>query len=678
MSNDAPPANRIAVNGSGTGQWTAARLSAKRAFAFLGTPQWTPSRVTQAISPVFVGDIGFAALNGQTTSAILKTADGRWKVVANLTGQVLALGFSSDRVGAVITEQQGEMNAGSTSVPITYRILQTKDGGASWRVVWQLRTRAVDGVDPETPSIAMFGTVGYATVHGELLRTSDAGSTWSKVPLAQTVFDAAATSPTDLWLSEAAPRSGASAGSPSPVDLVHSTDGGKTFRTLVRTPAMLPWEANVAVSASGTGVWLVKDAGSWETRVWWTTDAGRSWQTVVPPAYQGRVAQSVPVISGDTAYIGLCPYAAPFPGGVTSFDLRTGKVSTLAVIPSWYAVALAHAPNGTWYAAPSSSQPTGLYQSAAGFTDWRRVAPVSPPDVQVVADPALGSSATPALVGVDQDGFQGAVEVSADGGASWRVMARLPGQLPIAVAAGPGKSLVVASVHALPNGDVKLHLWVSRDGGSHWRDLGAGSLPDGLTQDLTPGACAVALSMRQGTYTLAIGAYPQNVVLTSSDGLHWQVRSSTPNAAVLSQPVFDQGALWWLEEQVSRPGSKKGNQSVPPLERPILVDEAGAKPKQLLLPEGYDALAMAWSGKNGWVFCTSAAQMDPAKRLTLWVTHDGGSTWTSRDLVTPPGAVRPEQIQSLSMVGGAFGALLTDCGLLVTRDGGWVWRYAGT
>lgn len=655
-------------------------LASRGEFAILGAPVFGPARVTQVVPPSFVGTVGFAALDGQSSSAIIQSAGGKpWRVVSELPGQVVAISFSSPSDGAAITVARGPASPNMVEGPAMYRIWQTRNGGASWRAVWQLAAPPADEIPAETPVLALFGTIGYAAVSGELLRSVDGGATWARVPLQDAVLDAAITAPTRVWVSEVSPQVFHGENHPAPVRLAESADGGRTFRTVLTGPSVVPWEADLAMSPSGAGVWVVKDLGSWETRVLWTTNGWASWRKDMPQVYQGRIAQSVPVLDGDVAYIGLCPGAAPFPGGVTSFDLRTGQASTLASVPYWYSVSLARGPSGTWYAAPSSSEPTGLYESAQGLGAWHRVAPAAPPDVQVIADPALGSARSPMLFGIDGDLFQGTVEKSADGGASWRVLARMPHQTPIAITAGSGKRLAVATVDAPGGLGQQLHLWVSRDGGVHWAELGAADLPDNLGYNLPPfGPSDAALSVTAHGYLLAIAAIPHDLVLASRDGVRWTVVGSASNDDLALTPTFDGETVWWLNNQLIRPGSKANGKDEPPVLQPVLTaSPASGNPERTVsLPEGYDALAMAWAGSRGMVVCALSANMDPSQGLTLFVTTDGGATWTARHLAPGLQPKLPGTVVSLALAGDDFGALLTDRGLLVTRDGGWTWAYA--
>ncbi|WP_304458055.1 hypothetical protein [Alicyclobacillus sendaiensis] len=656
-------------------------LASRGQFAILGNPGFGPARVMQVVAPSFAGAVGFAALDGQSSSAIIESAAGKtWHVVGQIPGQAVAIAFASPTQGAVITVAHGPASAGAAEGPTTYRIWQTQDAGASWRSVLQLAASPANDMAAETPVVALFGATGYAAVNGELLRTADGGATWARVPLQDAVLGAAFPSPTRIWLSEVSPQVFRAGSHPAPVVLAESADGGRTFHTVLTGPSVVPWEANVAMSASGVGVWVVKDLGSWETRVFWTTNGWASWREAMPQPYQGRIAQSVPVLDGDVAYIGLCPGAAPFPGGVTSFDLRTGQASTLATVPYWSSVSLARGPSGTWYAAPSSSQPTGLYASAPGLDAWHRIAPTEPPDVQVVADSALASSGRPVLVGIDSDLFQGTVEESADGGSSWRVLARMAHQAPIAVAAGPGKRLAVATLDA--SGDSgPLHLWVSQDGGQHWTELGAADLPDSVLQSVMPvGPSNAALSVTAHGYLLAIAAMPKDLVLSSPDGVHWSTVRTVSNGDLALAPAFDGGTIWWLDNHLIRPGSKANGKSTGPVLQPVLTASSvsGGSDRSVTLPEGYDALAMAWAGSRGMVVCASSATMDPSQGLTLFVTPDDGATWHARHLAPELHPNLPSEVMSLTLAGSDFGALLTDGGLLVTQDGGFVWCYTGS
>ncbi|MCL6487694.1 MAG: glycoside hydrolase [Alicyclobacillus mali] len=679
------PAKGAEVTADANRSSTGGALASRGAFEILGHPGWGPARVTQVIPPSFAGATAFAALVGQSSSAIIKSVAGKpWHVVSEIPGQVAAISFSSPSDGAVITVARGTASPTTAEGPATYRIWLTRDAGASWHSVWQTTVSTGHEMSAETPVLALFGATGYAAVSGELLRSADGGATWARVPLQDAVLDAAFPSPTRIWLSEVSPQVFRAGNHPAPVVIAESEDGGRTFHTVLTGPSVVPWEADLAMTASGVGVWVVKDLGSWETRVLWTTNGWASWREAMPQAYQGRVAQSVPVLDGSVAYIGLCPGAAPFPGGVTSFDLRTGHASTLATVPYWNSVALALSPSGTWYAAPSSSEPTGLYASGPELDMWHRVAPAAPPDVQVVADPALGSAGRPALVGIDSDLFQGTVEESEDGGASWRILTRMPHQTPIAVAAGPGKLLAVATVGTSggasgDNDNGPLRLWVSRDGGQQWTELGAADLPSSVVQSLTPfGPSDAALSVTADGYLLAIAAMPKNLVLESRDGVHWSTVRSVPNDDLALAPAFDGGTVWWLDNKLIRPGSKSNGKDTGPVLQPVLTASpvTGNAERTVSLPEGYDALAMAWAGSRGMVVCASSATMDPSQGLTLFVTTDDGATWRARHLAPGPQSKLPDEVMSLTLAGGDFGALLTDAGLLVTRDGGWTWAYA--
>ncbi|SIS54280.1 beta propeller repeat protein [Alicyclobacillus vulcanalis] len=657
----------------------AQELASHGEFAISGTPTFAPARVTQTVAPTFVGTLGFAALDGQSQSAIVEGQAGAWHIAGQLPGQVVALSFANRLNGLAVTVEHGAPRPNELEGAATYRIWQTRNGGASWRSVWQTTVPPEEASMAETPVVALWGSVGYAAIAGQLLRSSDGGATWVKVPVQGAVLDAAFVSPTDVWLSEVSPKALAPGQHPSPVWLAVSEDGAHTFHTVVTGPSVVPWEANIAMDGDGSGIWVVKDLNSWQTRVLWTTNRWASWREAAPSAYQGRIAQSVPVIDGSAAYIGLCPGAAPFPGGVTSFDLRTGRAATLVTVPYWYAVSLARGPSGDWYAAPSSSEPTGLYESVASLRDWRRVSPLFPPDEQIIVDPALGSPGSPALIGIDGDLFQGTVAESTDGGASWRAIASMPQAMPIAVAAGPAGSLAVMTLSAPTAGTGQAHLWVSRDGGRHWTELAAAALPNGLAANLSPFAPTnVALAMTPSGYQMAITTGSSDLVLTSRDGVHWAVAGSMRSQDIASAFAFDGTTVWWADNRVVRPGSKVGGKDQPPVFQPVLTESEGnGKPlRTVSLPEGYGALAMAWAGSRGMVVCASSANMDPAQGMTLFVTTNGGATWRARHVAAASQALLPGSVVSLALSGDAFGALLTDRGLLLTRDGGVTWSYA--
>ena len=334
------------------------------------------------------------------------------------------------------------------------------------------------------------------------------------------------------------------------------------------------------------------------------------------------------------------------------------------------------------FAALDGQSSSAIIQSAAG-KPWRVVSELPGQVVAIsFSSPSDGAAITvahgPASPNMVEGPAMYLIWQTRNGGASWRVLARMPHQTPIAIAAGSGKRLAVATVDA-PGGLGQLHLWVSRDGGVHWTELGAADLPDNLGYNLPPfGPSDAALSVTAHGYLLAVAAIPHDLVLASRDGVRWTVVGSASNDDLALTPAFDGETVWWLNNQLIRPGSKANGKDQPPVLQPVLTaSPASGNPERTVsLPEGYDALAMAWAGSRGMVVCASSANMDPSQGLTLFVTTDGGATWTARHLAPGLQPKLPGTVVSLALAGDDFGALLTDRGLLMTRDGGWTWAYA--
>ncbi len=235
---------------------------------------------------------------GSTPGGILRSTDGGDTWTGIISDDITAL--ASDPV------QESTLYAGTaqlTAGAMTGSVIKSTDGGSGWD--WMISNAAnfnVTGfsISPSTPFAVYATYTGQPLLDGGLIRSTDAGATWTAIPLPQT-FNAFTSPVIAVDPSNSAGLLFAYYGSPSSSvgGLFRSTDGGTTWAqagsglagVVVRAIAYDPRDSSRVFAGTNGGVFR-------------STDGGLTWQ----PASEGLATTDVKClafdITGTTLYAG--------------------------------------------------------------------------------------------------------------------------------------------------------------------------------------------------------------------------------------------------------------------------------------------------------------------------------------------------------------------------------------
>ena len=197
-----------------------------------------------------------------SSGTLLQTTDGgaSWKKVLALTKDTLHdVYFADENVGWLVAERD-LLKLGNNDEPRSY-LLKTEDGGFSWRRIFlksaDSNPRLLRTVFADSRRGWVFGESGV------VFATSDSGEHWLRQasPTKHLLLGGAAVDYAHVWLV------GAGAA------IVQTSDGGFRWQSvLVRDAANARF--NAAIFTDQNFGWVVGDSG----RIIATTDGGRSWQ----------------------------------------------------------------------------------------------------------------------------------------------------------------------------------------------------------------------------------------------------------------------------------------------------------------------------------------------------------------------------------------------------------------
>lgn len=683
INSTSPPGAASATSGV-----TPIRVTNVGTLTFSGTKRVTSTTATDAAAPFMINQkTGYAAMNG----TILRTTDGgkTFHALSTVPEGVQKIYFVNQSTGFLATETGGEnMTANQTTDMYTWAIYRTTNDGRTWTKVWS--DKATQVPPPYASSnyrFSMFGTTGYAMVAGHLLTTNNGGKTWKVLSVSGTPLDAQALSATDIWVAttDAKPTQEGGVGSGT-VQLLHSADGGKHFTNAVQIPNTTLWEAKLSFDRSGNGILLVKDLNSWATTVYWTTDSGKTWKNTKPDAYNGRVGQSEPVFgSGGVAWIALDPGAAPFSGGMTTFDVKTGKVSQVAQMGTWRDATIGSVRGDTIYAAVGLSQGRAIFRSTDSGKTWDQVYPLGVPNAQVkFATSTFG-------LGVGTYGASGYIYRTSDGGEHWKTVKTLAGVFPSAIAF-VNRTTAYVSAYTKPstdNGSYGVRLYETRDGGKSWNMVPSTNFPSAATTGIAEPTVQTVLSASDRALSMFVDtAYPSTVLGSSNDGKSWNsVATFQSSLSVDAAAYANPSDLWISDVSQNRPPSK-GSPSVytSTIYKANGVQQSGKPTAMWTLPKGWAILGMdRIDQRDAYVYATRSLY-DMSQGAAVFATHDGGATWSewktsgsasAANAPTPLNLYPSGAKVAMSFADAKVGYLLTANGLLKTTDGGATWTYIG-
>lgn len=650
-------------------------VSQRKNLSFSGSPVVTSASTRHASAPDFLnGSVGFIGLNDR----VLMTTNGggSWQQVGQFQGDVESVTFINQKEGYVATRSGNQSNPNQTNVNYTWSLLRTTDGGVSWKMVWQAsKAEPVPNYMSTNSNVQMFGHSGYAILGHYLLKTPDGGQTWTSVPVQGTVVAAYASTAQGLWvLSSEASMADSNRTGKAAVLLLHSTDGGKSFHPVLRTPPVRLWESKIAFTNANNGFFLTKSLDTWQTTLYRTTDGGAHWTMTTPSTYEGRILQGNPVFASASAvYIPMDPGAAPFPGTVTKLNLTTGAVTTLSQPVGWRDARLSQSYGQTLYAAASLAQ-TGMaiYKSTDGGKTWTQVYPIGQPNISVrFVTPEIG-------FGIGMNETKGYIYKTKDGGKSWTTLQSMQNVFPTAIAFVNSQTGYVSAykAHTLFGSPTGLSLYVTHDGGRTWSTINPIQVPQDLAKQL---AQQTSLTASSAGLSLSLNAVNPVYVASSSDGKAWRIEATLPAQDGVAATAFLSPNDAWIATSSSGTPQK----STPPVYKSTIYHwSQGAASFQPLwsLPTGWAVLGMTREDANhAYIFATKSLY-DMSMGAALFVTQNDGKSWTEYQLA---GASAPLPLNTypsgavidLSFVNSEDGYMLTGNGLLKTTNGGSSWKY---
>ncbi|HEX5466783.1 MAG TPA: hypothetical protein VFW92_08945, partial [Candidatus Limnocylindrales bacterium] len=362
-------------------------------------------------------------------------------------------------------------------------ILATRDGGATWGRVWQgtAQVMEVQAIGPTTawalaqpPPSGGAGPVGLDT--DILLTLGDQGRTWRTIQLRSPLIDLQLVGDEEAWALSLASEAPA-----APQQLLHTTDGGLTWRQA------LPGPIRAVCFADAQRGWAI---GSMVQR---TTDGGAHWVSL----------GGHPPVAADQALQLTCTRGA------------------------------------LWLLGGTDSGPFDyvLRRSTDGGATWTAVlaSPADAPSAGVATGPAdigpfaAADASTALIAGTTEDGPGMTASVTRDGGRTWTATTLdLPPMAPTAATALDGTHLWLGTgLLAGGGGDTYGLLLASQDGGQTWQQRWPAAGPRPLE--------SLAFVSAVSGFGLGTLNDPRAVVRTVDGGRTWQLVGRLSRAPLASQ-----------------------------------------------------------------------------------------------------------------------------------------------
>jgi photosystem II stability/assembly factor-like uncharacterized protein len=329
-------------------------------------------------------------------------------------------------------------DAGTAFITASLTVYRTTDGGESWREI--PGPHGIMGVSrivfaPSDPLRV------YASSHGEILRSDDAGLTWTTVDRPRDHMLALAVHPSDRdtllagTMYEGVFRSTDAGSSWSPVNAGLPKRPGSTNLQPVEAVTFDPIHTSRVLAATGRRGYVYR-----------STDGGASWRArpIGAPYAPRTIAVGV---SGDPIWIGTTEGGAyrSVDAGLTWSRANDGLVG------SQVNAVLVRADNAKVVLAGTGGQ--GIFRSTNGGADW---VPSGLPAKRITS--LSSSPANPLIV---YAGGDDGLWRSRDGGISWSRVSSFSARGVVAVAVAPTYPRTVYVVQFQ-------YAWRSRDGGASW------------------------------------------------------------------------------------------------------------------------------------------------------------------------------------------------------------------
>jgi photosystem II stability/assembly factor-like uncharacterized protein len=600
--------------------------------------------------------------------SIATTDDGGRHWMSRTTGTAVGLSNLSCP-GPVVCYALGSQAqaSGGSSQAVTYVLLQSMDGGATWQTASHFRMNSqqfVNAFDCLSPTTCIVGVWHYGRPQApSILRAADGGKSWQSVHLAGLLGISALVCPTTVVCYAIG---ASSSGSP----LLRSGDGGKTWSgNGLRAPKALwaiacPSEDTcfgTATTCTGCwGVFLTTDgARSWKqvaknpaghlpgdiacpsmatcyalatsgsnaynTSVVGTANGGKTWSVHHLPDSASRL-----VCPGETACFldaGFTLLATQDGFGHTHETLARSPIHNLTLtgvscpsIATCYAAGLRHA------CAPNGGECDQVASPGAATSDGGRTWAKTPAPPALIARLSCpGEGVCYAIAG--ETGATQFVERSDDGARTWRQVLPAGGLSGILTDLSCPSATTCYVTDTVAGPGVQLAVLVTNDGGKTWTELrGVDALAPGKAETagmegrslarvtcLSVTTCSVlAASFHQSTATVAM-------LLTSDGGKSW-TRKSLPDMNAGDSPGL----------------------FTPPLACP--------------------------SVSTCYLLLSNGSNLDPSSTGDVLVTHDGGASWMRT------------VVQAKAILTDMACPTTQDCwvagwnGIFATTDGGATWQ----
>ncbi|MHB1629843.1 MAG: WD40/YVTN/BNR-like repeat-containing protein [Bacilli bacterium] len=587
-------------------------------------------------------------------------------------------------------------------------ILRTTDGGATWRVAWQVRVpdtnasqygaAAVHFVNPHT---------GFVLVNNELLSTGDGGRTWRRVPvmngswtLQSMSFPNARTGYVTVVDTATSAGSGAS-------ELLKTVDGGRHWRPLYRgTGQSTP--SDVFFLNSSDGWFVLQNLSTMSMSLYRTTDGGMHFHQE-PGAFS--FASSVNAATPDfiTPGFGWLPVAGQANGNTGGLGATvdggkrvTGLLGGKTPYRTMNALDTSLVSRRVGYALVSQNggMDSALVRTTDGGSTWTQVFPGAQPTA------AISFASQQTGFGQGSVFSPGAQWQTLDGGRSWHSLgansgywSTVPGTLTF-----PTPAIGYVQTRGAGIGT----LMRTADGGRRWTTVRSGPAP--APASAGPGVAYMRFfSANQGVRVITW--FAQAPTLPNSSAKAPQGARRQVDSTAMVQWTQNGGRTWRTSSSTREPGLVYDTYSFVGAQTGFrLVDEAVAKEDALLrkkaakrppgdnwmLQETRDGgrrWTTVWSLNNTFLQLDSMdfvsqkvgyLELSAVSGQTLQAyilrTTDGGRTWvresfgaaTSALVLAPTtGGGQP----ALDFLTPTSGYMLTGSGILRTTDGGYAWTW---
>lgn len=586
-----------------------------------------------------------------------------------------------------VSDSEGWMTAGAG-------LLHTTDGGATWTEGARLTATDVNFADADHGWLVGSG--------GRIYATTDGGETWSlqtsdtQVHLHQVI----AKSAHEAWVLGTGQGYSDVIVFPAPTVLLHTTDGGTAWQSVV-LPPNTEFREMVFVGPNG---WLLGSGctpppdstycgGSVSPVLLRTTDSGATWglqQIELPDivhsltfadATHGWLSASA-CSAPDKCTIGV--YRTTDGGamwtqgelGVTGF---VGPTVFRDAMTGWVAVRDCNVA----FICSTGLPPTHILRTDDGGVSWRQAGSLDLPSPMQTANTLAFYGSILYLTGsgvayrssdegttwermehpavafdskvdfIDRSvGYaisRGELLRSDDAGRNWHSVGLIPDGAQSSLSFITEKLGFTSSRSCIANGQCTNTLLRTTDGGTRWQPVLALNSEDAYFGDVLP------VDERRGYAGLSTA-----VAVTNDGGLTWEQRSPPDGWRIPTLAVADAENLWAIFATITYP-TTYGLRHSP--------DGGRTWQAALTLPGYADNLTFADKG-HGWYLDYTCADQCVAK---LHATTDGGATWHEQD----PGARAVNDLLFVDRLNGWANATSPSLGygeaLLHTADGGETW-----